>query len=388
MLVMFAAMASGRMWTNLEGRSIEGEFVRLDGDAVILKIYGKETRVLLSNLREADRAAAEDLAEGKTPDERTAAPVVPLPRTAELDADLPLMTGPPPEVAVDTLKEDAEANEFIYASPHFEFHCNRRLTSRLVAGFAKLYEATYGAVKAMPWGSALDPENKDGRFVVKLFSEEEDFIKAGGIPGSAGTAEGAVSLAQLKYLGVKDTGSRLILEDIQNNEVLIHELTHTLRNQADRGLPIWAVEGSAEYIAAAPYQRTGRFIFDKQMENTARYSAGKSNSQGTFLMPMRLERMMDAGRAEFYRDENGGLGSDAGVNYAMAALMTTYFWHADKGRDDARAPGAPIREWLRAIKAGKPEKEARALLLDGRSYEEIEKAVVAAYRRHIELKFQ
>ncbi|MBK1881886.1 hypothetical protein JIN85_05640 [Luteolibacter pohnpeiensis] len=386
---LLAGMAHGREWMSSDRKFIEAEYVKLDGDVVVLKMGKKEVRLPMERLSEVDQqwVLEQDGNQNAKPKIKKQVQAS-LPTTADFDAPVPRQVGPPADVTIETVKEDADANEYVYESNRFEFHCNRRLTSRLIEGFAKLYEATYDAVQAMPWGATLDPRNPSGKFVVKLFTEEADFLAAGGIKGSAGTATGAVSLAQLRFLGVKDTGSRLILEDISDNATVVHELTHSLRNEADHGLPTWAVEGFAEYIASAPYQRSGRFDFDHRLKVAAQYSNGKNGaSGGVFKLPMRLEKFLGASRSEFYKDENGGLGKGAGINYAMSVLLMTYFWHADKGKDQFPSVGGPVRAWLQAIKNGKSEREARPLLLDGRTYEEVEKSFVEAYRGDIKLEF-
>jgi hypothetical protein len=390
LFAMLPMAASARTWTNADGRTLEADFVRMAGDgAVVLLVRGKEVIYPLTNLSEEDREFCREQAD-PMPSKEVAPAKTELARTADFSASLPEQVGPPTDVVVETIKEDSDSNENIYASRNFEFISDRRLTSRVVSGFAKLYEATYDAVKAMPWGAELNPENESGRFQVRLFSKEEDFIAAGGIVGSAGTAKGAVSLAQLRYLGVKDTGSRLILEDIEDNTLLIHELTHALRNRADRGLPTWAIEGFAEYMSSAPYQRIGRFSFKNRLADTVNYAGRKGGSRGsTFEMPMSLEEMLNAPRSEFYKMDSGGaMQGGAGINYAMSLLVMTYFWDVDQGKDNAREKGACIRDWLKAIQDRKPESEARELLLDGRTYQEIESAIVSAYRREMKIVFK
>lgn len=391
LMITFSAPAlTARTWTNSDGKTIEADFVRMVGErVVVLRIGGKEVIYPLVKLSDEDQRYCEEQADLQVENADPVEADGELDRTADLNGQLPEQVGPPLEVLVETIREDAENNEYVYASQRFEFISTRRLTSRVVSGFAKLYEATYDAVKAMPWGTELNPGSDSGRFLVKLFTEESDFIEAGGIVGSAGTAIGAVSLAQLRYLGVRDTGSRLILEDIEDNPLLVHELTHALRDEADRDLPTWAIEGFAEYMASAPYQRTGRFNFKDRFEHTATYAHDKGGEEsGSFRLPMGLESMLDCPRATFYNlDEDKAMQDGASINYAMSLVLMTYFWHADKGKDNAGEQGAPVRAWLGAIRDGSSETEARELLLDGRTYAEIEAEIVAAYRRELKIQF-
>lgn len=60
---LFGMTAEARMWTSSEGKKIEAEMVRLEGDSVVLKIKGKEITLPLSRLSEEDAAFARGNAE-------------------------------------------------------------------------------------------------------------------------------------------------------------------------------------------------------------------------------------------------------------------------------------------------------------------------------------
>ncbi len=308
--------------------------------------------------------------------------------TAPIENAVPAKTSAPAAFEVKVVSESEAEKEYVYASPHFSFTCNRRLTPRVVAGFAKIYEGTYEAVKEMPWGMELDPKDPDGLFEVKLFTDEADFLSAGGTKGSAGTAKGALSLVQLQYIGVKDTGSRLILEDVKDNSVIVHELTHALRNKADSDFPTWAIEGFAEYVASAPYDRSGRFSFQNPMKSVVSYIKANHAVSGSFEVPLPLKDFFASDRATFYQDKEGGLGKKANLYYVTANLVITYLWHGDKGKTGKGPVGGPVRAWLKAIHGGESKENAMKALLDGRTPEEMEKEIIAAYRGDLKLSFK
>jgi|GEM_PF-4926595 hypothetical protein len=56
--LLFPALCWGRTWTNRDGKTVEGDFVRLDGETVVLLVGGKEARVPLANLSDGDQAYA------------------------------------------------------------------------------------------------------------------------------------------------------------------------------------------------------------------------------------------------------------------------------------------------------------------------------------------
>ncbi|MCI0358592.1 MAG: hypothetical protein L0211_08920 [Planctomycetaceae bacterium] len=56
--LLLPALAWGRTWTNRDGKTVEGDFVRLDGETVVLLVGGKEARVPLASLSDGDQAYA------------------------------------------------------------------------------------------------------------------------------------------------------------------------------------------------------------------------------------------------------------------------------------------------------------------------------------------
>ena len=61
------APALARPWTNRAGKTIEADFVRLDGDKVVLLVGGKETPVALDQLSDADQKFAREQAAAIAP---------------------------------------------------------------------------------------------------------------------------------------------------------------------------------------------------------------------------------------------------------------------------------------------------------------------------------
>ena len=385
--------APARTWTDTTGRKIEAELITGSVDSILLKMGGREVRLAVDRLCEEDQEYVREwMRNGGTTkpgdDKKTPANKPDSGKMADLAGEVPKKVGPPEDFEAVVVSEDSEANQYTYSSPHFLFISDRRLTSRVVSGFSKLYEATYLTVQSMPWGATFDSGTEDGLFPVYLFSTEADYMKAGGVPGSAGVASGSKSLVQIRYLGVKDTGSRLILEDVEDNDVIVHELTHALRNHADRGLPVWAVEGFAEYITSAPYNRNGRFSLEDRAEEIANYISRRGAREGAFKFEHKIEELLGADRKTFYKSgSDGGLGDGVLMSYSSAVLVMGYLWHGDKGKDDLQRIGGPVRAWLQAVQDGKKEKDARTLLFDGRTGEEMQEALINFYRRELEISF-
>ncbi len=74
---------------------------------------------------------------------------------------------------------------------------------------------------------------------------------------------------------------------------------------------------------------------------------------------------------------------EAQLNYGVGLLITYYFLQMD-GDGDAKR----IKDFLKALRKGKDREEALNVLLDGRTFEELEADIAKAWkRRGVELTF-
>lgn len=373
--------ADARTWTNAQGHALEADYVSADGAKVKLKL--KDGRVVdypLTQLSQADRDFIATQAEqpgvvGKPVAEEGGNSFnKPWPERVELKDD--------PEVNI--VKEDEEKKEYVYESGNFRFRSNVRFSKTVVRGFAKMFEATLLYVQALPLGFT-EGERTDGKYQILIFEKEEDYTKAGGHEGMAGvfsSSQKAV-LTPIESLGVRTLGSGYTLDRDKSNVVLIHELTHQLTPPAyfgedDNG---WFFEGVAEYVANTPY-RNGTFQVKAspgaQISRVVAY--GKDDMEGralgeSFTAP-HLEKFMSMDYKSF-TGENGNF------NYGFGLLLTTYFFHLD-GDGDAKR----MKAYLQGLATGKQGKASLEPLLDGRSWEKLEKDVAAALKRkRVEVEF-
>ena len=248
-----------RIWTSTDGRKIDAAFVALEGDGVKIRMANGSTfTVPLARLSVADQTFAKGKtqtppATAATPPSGVPAASTTWPRTVSLE-DKPVVT---------VVKEDADAKEFIYRSPHYEFQCDSKLGANVVREFGRMFEATYLINNLLPLDFKPQPEPLREFFLARLFTEKADYMKEGGIEGSAGIySRGKKALmVPLSSLGVKMVGSRVSLENgnDQDNVVLIHEITHQMMNHWLNKLPTWYIEGSAEYVSMLEYNSNGRF---------------------------------------------------------------------------------------------------------------------------------
>ncbi len=380
LLAGFTHAAELRPWTDLQNRRIEARMLGLEGDSVILELKdGRKVPFPLAKLSAADAEYArsnkpETQAAGDKPGEET---------KADFDAPWPerIKFGDDPEISV--IEEDAEKKRFIYESANYRYTCDVRLSKTVVKGFAVMFEATYLFCRTLPIG--LDGGRRsDGKLMVRLFEEFDDYVKAGGPRESAGVFLGGKShvLVPLTSLGVRPVGSGYMLDRDKSSKTLPHELTHQLTPEAyfEPGAMGWFSEGIAEYIAVTPY-RSGAYSVRNNHKDIIDYATGYG-SKGNGGRALGTEIQLPALKTFMLQTYESFL-EQAGLNYGAGLLITYYFLQMD-GEGDAKR----VKAFLQALRGGKTGEDALAVLLDGRSFEELEKEITKAWkRRGIELTF-
>lgn len=365
-------------WTSTDGRKIEAAFVAMEGANVKIRMANGSTfAVPLERLTAADQAFAKSQgAPGADTPATASAPGTPAasktwPRTISLEE----------KPAVTVVKEDAEAHQFIYRSPHYEFQCDSKLGANVVREFGRMFEATWLINCMLPLDLKPRPERLREIFLARLFTNKSDYMKAGGVEGSAGVYMGSEKalMVPLSSLGVRMVGSRVSLAEsaARDNATLIHEITHQMMNHWMRVLPTWYVEGSAEYVCMLDYNSNGRFSLiglNRQLQN---FTGGRGGGGKGFTM-IDLEELMTI---EYDRWSAAlGEGGFANENYGSACLLTYYFYHVDDKGDAAH-----IIAWLREIENARNDEAVAAAtkkhLLRDRSYAQLSEEVKKGLRK-------
>ena len=374
---------SFRQWTSNDGNKIDAAFVAVEGDSVKLKLRtGAVATVPLTRLSAADQAFAREAVASPSPSTPAAPAVSSKTDGAQYTAEKawPRLVALPEITPVTVVKEDPAKKEFIYRSEHYEFRCDSMLGANVVLAFNKMFEATHLLNWKLPLDFQPSPEQGQEYFVAQLYTSKSDYMKNGGIEGSAGVYQsGKKALSvPLSSLGVKMVGTRVSVERSkeEHNAVLIHEITHQMMNHWLPHLPTWYIEGSARYVEILKYDR-GRFslanmdgLLKAQMQ---RYGDGKHY---TMLDPEELTGLDGA----TWSAALAGSGRQASQNYTSAMLLTYYFYHQDDKGDAAH-----MKDYLKAVKdvRGKAEQEAafKQHLLRERSFEALKADVKKAMRK-------
>jgi len=163
-------------------------------------------------------------------------------------------------------------------------------------------------------------------------------------------------LVPMESLGVRAVGNHLAIHRRSyDSGTLIHEITHQVMHEWLDVLPVWFVEGFAEYMAAVPF-RAARFRFrdvDRgivdHLEKAYRISPTESGFYDVDLAPP--DQLMGMSHAQWSQAVADG--RDAALNYRTAMMLIYFFIHLD-----GKGKGAPILSYLARARTGQEELHA------------------------------
>ncbi|MDC0088326.1 hypothetical protein OAI07_02165 [Akkermansiaceae bacterium] len=387
--ISLAPYTSARTFTDNQGRKIEATVIEVLDDSVQLKLDHNEKlhTVPFSKLSKEDvdhlqSLAADEPEETDKPKEHTtgranstSAIKAQYGLKDNFDAPWPGLISIDIKVETTIVAEDEGDKMFIYHSPNYEFVSDVRLSQNVVNKFSVMFEATREYCRLLPVSTmkAHVPGAKH-RNKILLFEEYDDYIKNGGLPDSAGVYIGGkdIVMVPLQSLGVKKVGSGYMFDYDKSNKTLIHEIIHQLTDfeYYAAGARGWFSEGFAEYCANTPY-RSGKFLVKTNASSIKAYATayGKDGNGGRnlgddFNAPS-LQSYMMMSYEDFWKNNN--------FNYGFGMLLTYYFFHMEEDTSN-------ITNFMKALKDGKQGTEAIDVLLNGRSYEELEEQVSKKWR--------
>ncbi|MCB1231600.1 MAG: hypothetical protein KDN19_15120 [Verrucomicrobiae bacterium] len=380
-----SAFAESRTWTSSDGRKLQGEIVSLSDGQITLKTDRGDFEFPLSRLSEDDQAWAREWQEkrmaptgdqdaksdDKSPGDFENLKLGEWPNSIATEFDVD---------SIEIVKEDKDAGEFIYRSPHFEFKSPLRLSKTVVMEFSRIFEATFEFARTMPIGLGPEPWG-DGYYPTKLYATRNDYLGDGGMEGSGGmfvySWRGneiltSVIKVPLTNLGVEYTGTRFIVDHDRESSTLIHEIAHQMTGRWLPLVPTWFSEGLAETISTQRYDK-GRFTLTS-MDRSIREAITRYTGNDREFDMLNLERLMTISGKEWADELASGFGGR--INYPSANVLFYYFL-----RLEGEGNGATLVDYMKALAGGMKEEEARTeILMKGKSYEELQEAVADAWR--------
>ena len=356
----WAARGELRTWTLPDGRTLNARISGIEDGRVLLMPANGTTPVTIITqaLHSTDRAAVD-------------AWVPPARRAAGVNAEItrnpsgwPLTVVLKEDPAFTVVEENREERRFIYRSDHFEFSSSERLNGQIVREFSRLFELTFESVAAMPL--QLDPEAPRGYFKVVLFSTVAQYVAAGGPARSGGLYRGSTGevMVPLPSLGVKRTGQRWMMDNREGNQPLLHEVTHQVMGPWLTVLPVWLIEGSAEYMAAARYS-VRKLTLHAGLDSILGFLKDQMGVATRDIDLRHPQRLMAMDYDKWQHDLAYG---DGIKNYYSAMLLFYYYAHLD-GDGTGRALMAYFRARVASRSPGNDSADRDKHLLRGRTWE-------------------
>jgi hypothetical protein len=272
--------------------------------------------------------------------------------------------------------EDSENAEFGYETEGFRFVASAEISAKEWRSIMIVCEGLRGAMRSLPLG-LIDPGEGDvERGTVRIFADEAAYHEAGGLAATVGTYQprGREVLIWTRGLSEPDPEQgRFRLAKAPQYDLLVHELSHQATGREFRHLPTWFTEGIAEYLAAAHFA-PGKYSFEDPTGATKahvkKYLGDLAKQDRFGIIQLKALTSMD-GRSWAYNTLTGE-GHGPYLKYVSAVLLVHYFCHLDPARNH----GELVRNYLGALREGRPESQAMVEeLLRGRSLEAIEGAI-------------
>ena len=385
-----------RDWTTVDGKKHKGSIMFMSSKSITLKGARGMVSIPFAKLSAEDQQYITQL---KSKTKKITTPGVPFnnlpPGMNKTQTSTPLLTNVPRPGApaksptaiqniwpsevktsfspadIETVSE-TKREGYIYRSPHFEFRSPIRLPHRAVREFSLVFEATYDLARAMPIG--LNPKpGGNGYYITQLYETSEEYLAAGGPVGSGGSffpASGRIHVP-LSSLGVTRSANNIKVNRGAAGKTLIHEVTHQAMMRWLPLIPMWMGEGFAEITSALPYE-AGLFKLTN-MSIPIRKHTGRGPGAGRSFEMTPLPELMNMS-AQTWGDAVAD--GTSLRNYRSALVLTYYFLRIDDEGHGERL-NAYINARLKGVGASNAEQK---YLLDGRSYDQLQKDLTRAWR--------
>ncbi len=272
--------------------------------------------------------------------------------------------------------------KYIYETEHFRFTATAPIMLSAIRDIARVFEGTRVANLSLPINSPCNYYQvaEKGKLQAYLYETREQYLKAldssllsqsAGVCHTTDKMETTTIHVPFESLGLEKSGAKYKKANSRiKAKTLAHELTHFMVNPGVE-YPSWYSEGIAEYVGATKYQ-SGRFDFSSNKKTLVAYVTAYGNTKDKgqeggrhlgkkIVSPYPLKTFMELPYEKF-------LSGDPQFSYGFSTLLVYYFFHLDGAKDAARA-----KEFIRSRKAMEPLETSYQKLLDGRTWQELEK---------------
>lgn len=251
------AMSGPRAWTNAQGKQVQAEFGGVkDGNITLVMPGGQTAVVLLTSLSAEDQAwVRQNAAKAVVPVSADPADAQRIPwekRRMPTEVKEPMFY-----MNIKVVKEEPGA--CIYESGHFQFKSSAKLGAILMKDVCRAFESTYELVRMMPWGIVPKPEEGRTKFQAELYATRDQYLATGAPSWSGGVYVRNEKVFRMPFneLGISNTvgaNGAYYRKGEVNNDTITHEITHQMMHEYLPYMPVWLIEGLAEYTSNLAYK--------------------------------------------------------------------------------------------------------------------------------------
>ncbi len=315
------AAAPPRLWTSSDGRTLQAQLVKVEGDQVTLLLSnGQPAIVPLARLSPVDRDFIKQSLIGQTSASNAVRPQG-WPETVEVESQ---------SIDAKLVDEDEATSRYVYKTATFEFTTQGKLSVDVMREIARTFEATHALVKALPWGIRANPPADLGLYKAKFYVNRRNYMLDGGPENSGGVyfSKDRVFRVPFESLGLKPMfGGTWFQDKNWRNDTIVHEITHQMMHDVLPFLPIWVTEGTAEYTEQLPYNH-GKFTV-KTHERGLKERLKEAEQRG--LTPASCGSLTEHLQIteERWQALTSSGGAEMGRLYFCSYLLVYYFNHLD-----------------------------------------------------------
>lgn len=323
-----------RTWTTSEGRLFQAAYLDADGMRVALRMPDGKTNVLpLKSLCPEDQAFVQTrmraAAPAGAPPEN--APPKPPPLPPAQKRIWPEKASPEESALnVQQVPETPSQKGYLYRSKSFEFHAPEKLAGSVMKEIARTFEATRTLNQVLPWGIQPQPPSDFGYYRAHLYADRAGYIQDGGPKNSGGAYFRSTKVFKIPFesLGLELRAKTWFKNPAFNNETIVHEVTHQMMDEFLPFLPIWIIEGTAEYTSLLPFHN-GAFSCSAHERGIKEYVKNYQNrTRSTLLETGALTELMALSMQDWHARADSGAKDQARLYFA-SCLLVYFFCHLD-----------------------------------------------------------
>ncbi len=324
-VLKISAVEPMRTWTDVQGRMMTATMLEPGAEQVKVRMSnGAEHEIPLERLIEADRQyVRRRLLAMIESGQLTGVRIPPSQRKWPQSVGVS-----PTSVEVTVVEENPARRRYVYHTADFEFISDERLARSVMTEVSRAFEATRTLLLALPWGLRATAPDGHGRFKSQLFETREAYIRAGAPENSGGVYMSGPKIFMVPFqsLGLRRRAQTWYMDRNYTNDTLIHEIVHQLMDEVLPALPVWVIEGTAEYVRILPYN-AGTFR-PQDHQRALRAEIAERQRRGHPLRIDGLEAFMNMTLPQWHAIANRS-SQDQSYLYIASLLLTYYFNHLD-----------------------------------------------------------